>query len=78
MHITKKQKQKFNFCFCFLLNYLFFHHSADLETPNNIFLIPQAMAMQIGKNGVKGPAQKARQAVATARHHLKPNNAKSR
>lgn len=34
--------------------------------------------MQQGKNGVKGPAQNARYALATQKHHLQPSSANRR
>ena len=40
--------------------------------------IAKVMAMQIGKNGVNGPAQKTRQAEAMTDAHVQPNIAESR
>ena len=38
----------------------------------NLFLINKVMPIQTGKNGVNGPAQKAKQMVAIVKHHCQP------
>lgn len=69
-----------NLYYFYIFTSLYSHilHYSVLSLPfilSTIRRIPKVIAMHNGKNGVNGPAQNARYAVAITLHHFQPNTA---